>query len=68
MPVSIKGVDPALEPSVTDVKTAMQSGSLDALTTRGDDVPGIVLGKDLAAFVARSWSAIPFRCSRSRAS
>jgi lipoprotein-releasing system permease protein len=49
MPVSIKGVDPALEPSVTDVKTAMQSGSLDALTTRGDDVPGIVLGKDLAA-------------------
>jgi lipoprotein-releasing system permease protein len=49
MPVQIKGVDPALEPSVTDVKTAMQSGSLDALTARGDDIPGIVLGKDLAA-------------------
>ena len=48
-PVQIKGVDPALEPSVTDVKTAMQSGSLDALTARGDDVAGIVLGKDLAA-------------------
>jgi lipoprotein-releasing system permease protein len=48
MPVQIKGVDPMLEPSVTDVKTAMQSGSLDALTTRGDDIPGMVLGRDLA--------------------
>jgi lipoprotein-releasing system permease protein len=48
MPINIKGVDPALEPSVTEVKTAMQSGSLDALTTRGDDIAGIVLGKDLA--------------------
>jgi lipoprotein-releasing system permease protein len=48
MPVQIKGVDPELEPSVTEVKTAMQSGSLDALTTRGDDIAGIVLGKDLA--------------------
>jgi lipoprotein-releasing system permease protein len=48
MPVSIKGVDPALEPSVTEVKTAMQSGSLDALATRGEDIAGIVLGKDLA--------------------
>ena len=48
MPVQIKGVDPALEPSVTDVKAAMQSGSLDALTTRGDDIAGIVLGTDLA--------------------
>ena len=49
MPVNIKGVDPTLEPSVTDVKRAMQSGSLDALTTRGEDIPGIVLGQDLAA-------------------
>jgi lipoprotein-releasing system permease protein len=48
-PVQIKGIDPELEPSVTDVKTAMQSGSIDALTTRGDDIAGIVLGKDLAA-------------------
>ena len=48
-PVQIKGVDPALEPSVTDVKRAMQTGSLEALTNRGDGVPGIVLGQDLAA-------------------
>ena len=49
MPVQIKGVDPVLEPSVTDVKSAMKSGSLDALTGRGDGIPGIVLGQDLAA-------------------
>ena len=49
MPIQIKGVDPMLEPSVTDVKRAMQSGSIDALTNRGDGIPGIVLGQDLAA-------------------
>ena len=48
-PVEIKGVDPALEPTVTDVRRAMQSGSLDALVNRGDAIPGIVLGQDLAA-------------------
>ena len=47
-PVEIKGVDPALEPTVTDVRRAMQSGSLDALVNRGDAIPGIVLGQDLA--------------------
>jgi lipoprotein-releasing system permease protein len=47
-PAQFKGIDPELEPSVTDVKTAMQSGSLDALTARGDDIAGIVLGIDLA--------------------
>jgi lipoprotein-releasing system permease protein len=48
-PVEIKGVDPALEPTVTDVRRAMQSGSLDALVNRGDAIPGIILGQDLAA-------------------
>jgi lipoprotein-releasing system permease protein len=48
-PVQIKGVDPALEPSVTDVQRTMQSGSLERLANRGDEIPGIVLGKDLAA-------------------
>ena len=48
-PVEIKGVDPALEPTVTDVKRAMQSGNLDALVNRGDAIPGIVLGQDLAS-------------------
>jgi lipoprotein-releasing system permease protein len=49
MPVQIKGVDPSLEPNVTEVKTAMKSGSIEALVTRGDGIPGIVLGQDLAA-------------------
>ncbi len=48
-PVEIKGVDPGLEPTVTDVRRAMQSGNLDALVNRGDEIPGIVLGQDLAS-------------------
>ena len=47
-PVQIKGVDPALEHQVTDIKGAMQSGSLDALN-KADGLDGILLGKDLAA-------------------
>src|SRR6266478_1398099 len=47
-PIQIKGVDPVLEQQVTDIKGAMQSGSLDALN-KADAVDGILLGKDLAA-------------------
>ena len=47
-PVQIKGVDPVLEQQVTDIKGAMQSGSLDALN-KTEGVDGILLGKDLAA-------------------
>ena len=47
-PVQIKGVDPALEHQVTDIKGAMQSGSLDALN-KADGLDGMLLGKDLAA-------------------
>ena len=48
--VSLKGIDPALEPSVTDVGKSMVEGSLAALDapTTGDDPPGILLGADLA--------------------
>ena len=44
--INLKGVDPALEPNVTDVKRTMQQGSIEAL--KGDDAPGILLGKNLA--------------------
>jgi lipoprotein-releasing system permease protein len=44
--INLKGVDPALEPNVTDVKRTMQQGSIEAL--KGDGVPGILLGKNLA--------------------
>jgi lipoprotein-releasing system permease protein len=49
--VTVKGVDPDLEPNVTDVPRAMKSGSLAALKRPADDptaVDGIVLGQDLA--------------------
>jgi lipoprotein-releasing system permease protein len=45
--LSIKGIDPALEKSVTDIGRSMKSGSLSALAEAGDD-PRILLGADLA--------------------
>jgi lipoprotein-releasing system permease protein len=49
-PIQLKGVDPALEPSVTDILTAMRSGSVTALARSSPDgLDGILLGKDLAA-------------------
>src|SRR5262245_57641091 len=48
-PIDIKGIDPAIEPEVTDITRAMVSGSLDALTKRRDgDPPGVILGQSLA--------------------
>jgi lipoprotein-releasing system permease protein len=47
--VVIKGIDPALEPNVTNVSRSMQVGRLDALVpSPGPDLPGIVLVKNLA--------------------
>src|SRR5579862_4369868 len=47
--ITIKGVDPAREPQVTDITRAMRSGSFEALSHRADTGrPGIVLGADLA--------------------
>jgi lipoprotein-releasing system permease protein len=48
-PIMIKGIEPALEVTVTDLGRAMQAGSLDALKPNQEGLPGIVLGKDLAA-------------------
>ena len=47
-PVTLKGIDPALEPSVTDIRKAMRSGTLDAIRAAPDEPDGIVLGVDLA--------------------
>lgn len=47
--VAIKGIDPELEPSVTDVAGVLTDGKLsDLVPASEDDLPGIVLGKDLA--------------------
>jgi lipoprotein-releasing system permease protein len=46
---TLKGIDPARESDVTDVGTAMVSGSLDALGQRSaDQKDGVVLGAELA--------------------
>ena len=47
--VQIKGIDPALEPQVTDLLGAIRSGSIGLLKAPADGVDGILLGKDLAA-------------------
>lgn len=48
--ITVKGVDPQLEPAVTDISRALQSGSLASLApANADDPGGILLGKDLAA-------------------
>jgi len=48
--LGIKGIDPHLESSVTDIGHAMTDGSLDGLKPATDeDLAGIVLGKDLAS-------------------
>src|SRR3982751_2292873 len=47
-PVTVKGIDPSLEPSVTDIRSAMRQGSLDAVRSKPDEMDGIVLGIDLA--------------------
>jgi lipoprotein-releasing system permease protein len=47
--ISVKAIDPALEPSVTAIKDAMQQGSLDALANEPEDQPpSILIGEDLA--------------------
>jgi lipoprotein-releasing system permease protein len=47
-PVTIKGIDSTVEPSVTDITKAMRSGALDAIRAKVDQRDGIVLGLDLA--------------------
>lgn len=47
--ITIKGIDPALEPRVTDIAAAMTSGSFGELTSGDDEhLPGILIGHELA--------------------
>ncbi len=47
--ISLKGVDPGLEPQVTDIGRALIKGSIKALANEPEDqLPGILLGRDLA--------------------
>ena len=48
--ISVKAIDPKLEPSVTAIKDAMRQGSLDALANESEDEPpAILIGEDLAS-------------------
>jgi lipoprotein-releasing system permease protein len=46
--VTMKGIDPELEPTVTQIRAAMRQGSLDAIRVPDDVMDGVVLGIDLA--------------------
>jgi lipoprotein-releasing system permease protein len=47
--LTIKGIDPGLEKQVTDIGRSMKTGRLADLTSEDpDQLPGIVLGQDLA--------------------
>jgi lipoprotein-releasing system permease protein len=52
--ITLKGIDTAREPEVTDIASAMVTGSLDALNKKTPDTPdevtldGIILGHELA--------------------
>jgi lipoprotein-releasing system permease protein len=46
--ITLKGIDPAMEPSVTDIARALQTGRLTDLGTGNETPPAIVIGKTLA--------------------
>jgi lipoprotein-releasing system permease protein len=47
--ITVKGIDPALEASVTDLARAMERGSLQALASADEgQPPGILIGADLS--------------------
>jgi lipoprotein-releasing system permease protein len=50
--VTIKGIVPRLERSVTDIAQQVEGGSLDALASAGDGLAPILLGRDLALKLA----------------
>jgi lipoprotein-releasing system permease protein len=49
--ITLKAIDPALEPAVSDIVRSMRKGSIEALAPRpgSEELDGILLGKDLAA-------------------
>src|SRR5688572_2933501 len=58
-PITIKGIDVALEGDVTDIRPAMRKGRLEDLAPRtledgSEDFPGILLGQDLAGRIGAS--------------
>ena len=46
--IEIKGIDPVREKTVTQLQNSIQQGSAENLNRGPDDVPGLLIGKDLA--------------------
>ena len=46
--IDVKGIDPVREMTVTQLQSAIRKGSAEALERGPDDVPGILIGTDLA--------------------
>jgi lipoprotein-releasing system permease protein len=47
--ITLKGIDPQLEPEVTDIGRTMQSGSVEGVEASDGALPGILIGKQLAS-------------------
>jgi lipoprotein-releasing system permease protein len=50
--ITIKGIDPALEPNVTDIKKSMQRGRVEDVESGEGELPGILIGHQLANALA----------------
>jgi lipoprotein-releasing system permease protein len=51
--INIKGIDPALEPDVTDIRQALRKGSLESIQPPVEgELPGILIGDKLANALA----------------
>ena len=46
--IDVKGIDPAREKNVTQLQSSIRKGSADALNRGPDDLPGVLIGVDLA--------------------
>ena len=46
--ITLKGIDPRLEPNVTDIGRTMQSGSVEGVEASDGALPGILIGQQLA--------------------
>src|SRR5688572_10463939 len=47
--INLKGIDPVLEQNVTDIRSAMQQGTVEGILPAGEgELPGILIGRQLA--------------------
>ena len=49
--ISVKGIDPTLEPQVTDLARAMKEGTVEAVETPEGELPAILIGDQLARYL-----------------